>query len=118
MAVATKRACRDCGVPLARTHLDSQCVECQGKTMWRPVTPGGFTPTVRELILEPSPPKPSACEQGKHPGCKHYAHLIAEIVEMNEGCAMCLVCGAADDDDGNRFTHKADCVFAPLEPPL
>lgn len=123
MAVATERTCRDCGAPLAKTYLDDQCAECQGKTMWRPVTPGGFVPTVREVILEPPPPpkphpavKPPACTPGKHSGCKHYQRLVSRLIEEHEDAGMCFVCGGEWDETANRVDHKPDCELLPLEP--
>jgi hypothetical protein len=117
VTVATKRACRDCGAPLARTHLNNQCVECQGKTMWRPVTPGGFAPIVREMILEPPPPpKPPACAPGKHPGCKHFQRLISKLIEEHEDAGMCFVCGGEWDETAQRIPHKSDCELLPWEP--
>lgn len=122
MTVATKRTCRDCGASLHLTHLDSQCVECQGKTMWRPVTPGGFAPIMRELILEPPPKphpavKPPACAPGKHPGCKHFQRLVSKLIEEHEDAGMCFICGAEWDDATNRIPHKSACELLPLEPP-
>jgi hypothetical protein len=140
-ATAQKRVCKSCSAVLSRYNPESLCMPCQemqqrekglapkqlavpkeseqrwcdGCQKFRFAGAWGKRGICRFCEETPEPPE---CEQGKHPGCKHYARLISHLIEVNEDCAMCLVCGAGDDDDGNRFTHKPDCAFAPLEPPL
>jgi hypothetical protein len=122
MPATKSRVCRDCGTALGLI-LEHQCPGCRARTAWRPLQ-GWPDPIVIEVPAKAPPPsphpsaaKPPPCRPGKHPSCKHYRHLISQLIEMNAGCGMCLVCAAMDEDDGTPFSHKADCLLAPLEPP-
>lgn len=110
MTVATRRRCRTCPAIFEDEGPGDQCSPCCERSA-----------AVRAAVQTPKVggvPKPRArtCEHDGHYGCEHVKSLMRYLAQQHEEAAMCFTCGAEDDDDGNRFTHKPDCVFAPLDP--
>jgi hypothetical protein len=114
--IAADRRCRDCSAPLG-TILEHQCVPCQERTEWRWVRPPkGVTqpPPTSAPVAAPKPVRVSPCSKPAHGGCRHWVALFKAVAAAGEDCAVCFLCGAADQEDGTHLEHTPDCPLAVL----